>query len=140
MKILFALLMVLTLAQAQHSDQPEKENSADLRSQTELFRLEVVSSGRILTLERTPGLDNYLRLKDGKAESIRKIDSREAKKMDLDFAKHFLKCQYEIPASEGKCEVTLRLNLKGEAQEICQKDEKKTQEFASFLEQLNQRF
>lgn len=140
MKILLVGLLALNLAHAQHSDQPQKESDTDLRSQTVLFSVEEVSSGRVITLERTAGLDNYLRLTKGKDESIKKVDSREAKKMDLDFAKHFLKCQYELPTAEGKCDVMLRLNLKGEDQEICKKDEKKTQEFADFIQNLNQRF
>lgn len=139
MKILLFCLFVLP-AFAQHSEQPTKEPTTDLRDQTVVFSIEDVQKGRIFFLEKTPSSMSLLRKKEGNKDDIRKIDRRLAEKLDREFAGRFLKCQYEIPASEGECKVTLRLTMKGEGQEICSKDEKKTQEITSFVDELNQRF
>lgn len=125
---------------AQHAAQPEKENTADLRSSLTIFSIEDTDKDRIFWLERTANLDYFLRLKDDDREEIRKVDSREAKKLDMDFASRFLKIQYEIEPVAGNCEVTLRLSLKGETQEVCKKDDKKTQEIIPFLDAIRKRF
>lgn len=139
MKILIFLLLIST-AFAQHSEQPVKEDSSDLREETILFSIEEVDSEKAWILERSPSFTNVLRKKDKKGEEVRKIDGRIAQKLDRDFASRFLKCQYEIPAAEGDCKVTLRLIMKGESQEICAKDDKKSQEILTFVEDLNKRF
>ncbi len=69
-----------------------------------------------------------------------KVSAKEAKKLDMDFASKFLKCQYELPPSEEGCKVTLRLSMKGESQDVCRKDEKKAQEINPFLKDLTKRF
>ena len=58
----------------------------------------------------------------------------------MDFASRFLKCQYELEALPGECKVDFRLVLKGESQELCKKDEKKSQEIGPFIQALNKRF
>lgn len=130
----------LTFAHAQYSEQPAKESNADLRSQTAMFSIEIPGDKKTYTLERTASSDYLLRLKAKKDESIKKVAGREALRMDRDFAARFLRCQYEIPAKEGECEVTLRLTMKGETQDICEKDDKKTQEMESFITELATRF
>ena len=125
---------------AQHSEQPLKEDSTDLRDQTIVFSIENVGEEKTWLLERSPSFTNVLRMKDKEGETVRKIDGRVAQKLDRDFASRFLKCQYEITAAEGDCKVTLRLSLKGETQEICAKDDKKSQEIRAFVEDLNKRF
>lgn len=140
MKILGLILLSLSCAFAQHTEQPQKESATDLRTNTLLFSVDDVASKRIFTLERTPSLDHYLRRVEGGEQVVHKVDSRQAKLWDAEFGKHFLKTQYEIEAVAGSCEIMLKLNLKGETQEICKKDDKKNQEFAPFLSQLNQRF
>lgn len=141
---LLRLLMVFCastfLAHAQYSGQPAKESTSDLRSQTVLFSIQQVSKNITYLLERTASQDYFLRLRDGDDDEIRKIAGKEALKLDREFASKFLRCQYELETVEGKCDVTLRLSMKGESQEICKKDEKKSQEFASVLEKLAKRF
>lgn len=135
--VLFAFI---SLAQAQHSEQPIAESNTDLRSQTVLFSVEIPEDKKTYLLERTASQDYFLRLKDKKAETIKKVAGREAIRLDREFASRFLKCQYEIPTIEGECEVTLRLMMKGEEQEICEKDDKKSQEITSFVNELAKRF
>lgn len=130
----------MTHAYAQYSEQPQKESSSDLRSQTVLFSLEDVQKKATYALERTASQDYFLKLKDSEGDEILKISSREALKLDREFASKFLRCQYELASAEGKCDVTLRLSMKGESQEICKKDDKKSQEFVPLLESLSKRF
>ncbi len=137
--ILFFYFLISPIL-AQHSEQPLKEASNDLRSQTTLFSIEIPGDKKIFILERTQNMDYFLRLRVKQKDSIRKISSKDGKKVDMDFASRFLKCQYEIPAVKGKCRITLRLKMKGEPQEICQKDKKKSQEILSFVKNLSKRF
>ncbi len=139
MKIL-VLFLFITSAMAQHSEQPVKEDTTDLRDQLTVFSIENVSDGKTWVLERSPSFTNVLRKTDKDGEVVRKIDGRVATKLDRDFAARFLKCQYEIASPEGECKVTLRLSMKGETQEICAKDDKKSQEIQGFVEDLNKRF
>lgn len=141
MKLLFFIFVLLQFAHAQHSEQPTKESTSDLRNQSVLFSIEDVPNKKTFVLERTQSMDYFLRLREmGNDEEIRKIDSTSAKKLDMDFASRFLKCQYEIEEQKGDCRVTLRLGMKGETQELCGKDDKKTQELAPFLKTLSKQF
>lgn len=138
-----SLLLILFLSSslwAQYSEQPAKEDTADLRSQSVLFSLEDQVSKKTFWLERTSNLDYFLRFKTKGQEEIRKLASREGAKLDREFASRFLRCQYELTAEPGACEVMLRLSMKGETQDICKKDEKKTQEMAAFVSELSKRF
>lgn len=139
MKLFLCLFFSLS-AFAQSPEQPVKENDQDLRSNLTIFRIEDVKNDKVYILNRTTLLDHYLKYIKGDEEELRKVDSRDAKKLDSDFASKFIRIQYEIPAVEGKCKVTLRLMMKGEEQEICEKDEKKSQEVATFVQELAQRF
>ena len=139
----FALLLLLVLSQsvmAQYSEQPLKESSSDLRSQTVLFSLAIPQEKKIYLLERTASGDYFLRLKHKENEIIKKISGRDALRVDRDFASRFLRCQYEIPSKEGDCAVTLRLMMKGEEQDICEKDDKKGQEMTGLIDELAKRF
>ena len=140
MQFLFILIFASGVSLAQHSEQPEKESTTDLRNQNIIFSIEETSSGRQFQLERTASLGNYLRMNKNGLEVVRKLDSRDAQKLDMDFASRFLKVQYEIPSVDGACQVTLRLNMKGEKQDLCQKDEKKTQEMMNLVNDLSKRF
>ena len=139
----FALLLILAFSSAafgQYSEQPLKESSSDLRSQTVLFSLEIPKEKKTYQLERSANESYFLRLIEGNKVSIRKIASREATRLDRDYASGFLKCMYEIPAEKGKCQVTLRLNMKGESQEICEKDDKKYQEISVLMTKISKFF
>ena len=139
----FALLLLLAFSHsvlAQYSEQPLKESTSDLRSQTVLFSLAIPQEKKIYLLERTSSGDYFLRLKHKEDEKIKKISGRDALRVDRDFASRFLRCQYDIPSKEGSCAVTLRLNMKGEEQDICEKDDKKGQEMAGLIDELAKRF
>lgn len=142
MRTIISVCLLLTqLAYAQHSEQPQKESTSDLRNQSVLFSIEDSSSKKTFWLERTQNMDYFLRMKEsGGEDTIKKIDSKIAQKMDMDFASRFLKCQYEIESIAGDCKVTLRLMMKGESQEVCGKDEKKAQEMSPFVQDLGKRF
>lgn len=135
--ILFLIFASAVLAQ---NSQPQKESSEDLRSGIVMFSLEDISDEKILWLERTQGLDYFLKIKIEDEEKIQKVTTKEAKVLDAQFASRFLKSLYEYPASESRCKVTLRLTMKGETQEICKKDDKKTQEMMPFFKDLEKRF
>jgi hypothetical protein len=134
---LLLLLAICFPALAQHSEQPVKESHTDLRAQQVLFSVEEVKEKKTFILERTTNFDYFLRARVGKDETIKKVPGRVAQKLDLNFASRFLRCQYEIPASEGKCQPQYKLLMKGEGQEICEKDDKKSQEIKSFLTELS---
>lgn len=140
MRILLLTFMITLPVFAQHTEQPQKENTDDLRTSTVLFSIEDVKEKRLYWLERTPALDHFLRMKKGSEEILMKTDSRDAKKLDMDFAAKFLRCQYELASEAGKCDVLYKLNMKGEEQEICAKDEKKSQEMRPILKELSKRF
>jgi hypothetical protein len=141
MKLFFLILVFTQLVHAQYSEQPQKESSTDLRNQSVLFSIEDVSSKKTFWLERTQSMDYFLRMKEsGEDDTIKKVDSGTAKKLDMDFASRFLKCQYEIEEQKGECKVTLRLSMKGETQDLCGKDDKKTQEITPFLKNLTKQF
>ncbi len=141
MRLLVALLFAVSSACAQHSSQPAKESAADLRVGVEVFRIEEPASSTTVWLERTAGLDYFLVRKTGEDdEKILKVSSVEARRLEQEFAAKFLRCQYELPTSAGDCRPALRLFLKGDPQEICGKDEGKTQELAPFIKSLTQRF
>jgi hypothetical protein len=139
----FALMLLLVFshsAMAQYSEQPLQESSSDLRSQRILFSLAIPQEKKVYLLERTANGDYFLRLKHKEDEKIKKISGRDALRVDRDFASRFLRCQYEIPSKVGDCAVTLRLNMKGEEQDICEKDDKKGQEMAGLIDELAKRF
>lgn len=141
MPLIFSfILSVMSLAQGQYSEQPLRESATDLRSQILLFSLEHLEDEKTFILERTAGEDYFLRLKAKGEEIVHKISGREALRLDRDFSSRFLRCQYEIPVSEGNCEVTLRLMMKGERQDICKKDDKRSQEVTPILNELSKRF
>lgn len=135
--VLFLIFASAVLAQ---NSQPQKESSEDLRNGIVMFSLEDISDEKILWLERTQGLDYFLKIKIEDEEKIQKVTTKEAKGLDAQFAARFLKSLYEYPASESGCKVTLRLTMKGETQEICKKDDKKTQEMMPFFKDLEKRF
>lgn len=140
MRFIVFILMV-TSAFAQHSSQPQKESSTDLRSGLLMFSIEDVEEERVIWLERTPNLDYFLRMKEeDEDEKIQKITTKDAKKMDMEFASRFLKLQYELPPSPSGCKVTLRLNMKGEGQNICNKEDQKTREVEPVMKDLLKRF
>lgn len=138
--VLSFLLLILTVGYAQHPDQPIAESNSDLRGSLVLFSVEIPKDKKIFVLERTAGQDYFLRLKAKGQEKIQKVAGREAQRLDRDFASRFLRCQYELPNAVGECEVTLRLSMKGEGQEICQKDDLKAREMVSFLSELSKYF
>lgn len=140
MKYLFLLLVLSSQTSAQHSEQPQKESTTDLRNNTLLFSVEDIDAGETYLLERSPALSHFLRRVGKKEEKIAKLDGREAQKLDMDFASRFLKLQYEMADVAGDCQVTLRLSMKGEKQEVCKKDDKKTQEIAPVLSKLSKLF
>ncbi len=142
MRTLLITLLFSHQLMAQHAEQPLplQDNVEDMRQATVLFSIEDVREKRHYWLERTPALDHFLRLKKGSEEVLKKADSREAKKLDLSFAAGFLRCQYQLPTAPGNCQVVYKLNMKGEEQEICAKDDKKSQEIQAFLKELNKRF
>lgn len=140
MRFLLFFVLLSSGAFAQHSSQPQKESAEDLRSGNIMFSIEDVGEESTFWLERTASLDYFLRMKEEDDEKILKISAKEAKKLDMEFASKFLKCQYELPPSEEGCKVTLRLSMKGESQEICRKDDKKAQEIEPFYKALVKRF
>jgi hypothetical protein len=140
LKVFTIYFAILTSAFAAYSEQPAKESSTDLRSQIVLFSVEILQDQKTYLLERTASEDYFLRLKVKDSETIKKVAGREATRLDRDFASRFLRCQYEIPTKDGDCKVTLRLTMKGEDQQICDKDDKKSQEFLLFISQLADRF
>jgi hypothetical protein len=137
---LFVFLFFFSLAHGQYSEQPIPESNADLRNLFILFKVEIFQDKKVVALERRAGRDYFLRLSYKGQEKIKKIPGQKAQKLDQDFSARFLRCQYEFPATRDKCQVTLRLNMKGEVQEICQKEDLKTQEITSFLSELLQLF
>src|SRR5688500_14948779 len=103
-KALLSLLLAHSLgAVAQHSEQPQKESSLDLRNVSTIFSID--GNDKSYFLERTSNLEYFLRAREGSREDIRKVSSKEAQKLDRDFARHFLRCQYEIEGIPGNCEV-----------------------------------
>lgn len=138
--LLLLLGLLPTFALAQYSEQPLKESTSDLRSQTVLFSIEIPDDKKTYLLERTASEDFFLRLKHKGTDTIRKVAGREATRLDREFASKFLKSQYEIASKEGKCEVSIRLVMKGEGQEICEKDEEKSREFEPFVNGLSKLF
>jgi hypothetical protein len=140
MKMILIFLSLMNLALAQHQEQPQKESSSDLRAHFILLSVEMPESKKIYTLERTAAQDYFLRLRHKKEEKILKVTSRDALKLDKDFASRFLKCQYEFEPQNGDCDVTLRLSMKGEKQNICEKEEGKARELQPFLSELAKRF
>jgi hypothetical protein len=139
MHYIFFIFMLVSTSFAENS-QPQKESTADLRNGMVMFSVEDIAEETTIWLERTQGLDYFLKIKIEDEEKIQKITTKEAKRLDSDFASRFLKCQYEYPTSEPDCKVTLRLSLKGDSQEICKKEDKKTQEIVPFFKDLEKRF
>lgn len=139
MRFLF-LIFILSLPVFSQTQQPEKESKDDLRAGLVMFSIEDVGEDTTYWLERTTGQDYFLRMKEDDDEKIMKISSKDAKKLDMDFASKFLKLMYELPASPEGCKVTLRLTMKGEKQDMCGKDEKKAQEMVPFMKEVAKRF
>lgn len=139
------LLLLLTTGTSQSfaftTDQPLAEPNLDLRSQQSILSVELVESERAFSLDKTVNGDYFLRQTFQHEDRLIKIAGREASRIDRIFSKHFLSCQFEIPAIEGECKVTLRLKLRSDTQEICLKDEQKTQKINSFIDaELRPRF
>lgn len=139
MRFLF-LIFILSLPVFSQTQQPEKESKDDLRAGLIMFSIEDVGEDTTYWLERTTGQDYFLRMREDDDEKIMKISSKDAKKLDMDFASKFLKLMYELPPSPEGCKVTLRLTMKGEMQDMCGKDEKKAQEMMPFMKDVAKRF
>lgn len=139
MRFLF-LIFILTLPAFSQTQQPEKESKDDLRAGLVMFSIEDIGEDTTYWLERTTGQDYFLRMKEDDDEKIMKISSKDAKKLDMEFASKFLKLMYELPPSPEGCKVTLRLTMKGENQDMCGKDEKKAQEMLPFMKDVAKRF
>jgi len=139
MRFLF-LIFILSLPVFSQTQQPEKESKDDLRAGLIMFSIEDVAEDTTYWLERTTGEDYFLRMSEDDDEKIMKISSKDAKKLDMDFASKFLKLMYELPPSPEGCKVTLRLTMKGESQDMCGKDEKKAQEMVPFMKDVTKRF
>jgi hypothetical protein len=141
MHYLLLCLLLSLFSWGQHAEQPAKESHEDLRTATVLFLVEDVRNDRAYMLERSPGLDHFLRRRDPDGdEIIKKTDTRDARNLDKEFAGRFLRMQYEFTLVPGDCDLLYRLNMKGEKQEICAKDDKKAQEIRPFIEVLKKRF
>ncbi len=139
MRFLFLFILLTQFAYSQ-TQQPEKESKDDLRAGLIMFSIEDIGEDTIYWLERTTGEDYFLRMKEDDEDKIMKISSKDAKKLDMDFASKFLKLMYELPPSPEGCKVTLRLTMKGEGQDVCGKDEKKAQEILPFMKEVAKRF
>ncbi len=139
MRFLF-LIFILSLPVFSQTQQPEKESKDDLRAGLTMFSIEDIGEDTTYWLERTTGQDYFLRMKEDDDEKIMKISSKDAKKLDMDFASKFLKLMYELPPSPEGCKVTLRLTMKGENLDVCGKDEKKAQEMVPFMKEVAKRF
>lgn len=139
MRFLF-LIFILSLPAFSQTQQPEKESKDDLRAGLVMFSIEDIGEDTTYWLERTTGEDYFLRMKEDDDEKIMKISSKDAKKLDMEFASKFLKLMYELPPSPEGCKVTLRLTMKGENQDMCGKDEKKAQEMLPFMKDVAKRF
>lgn len=123
------------------NDQPEKESNQDLRSGLVVFKIEDLIQKESIGLERASDRSFSLRwIKKNSLEKLVKLSSADAQKLEFEFAGKFIRCQYELPSSPEGCNVTLRLNMKGESQNICEKEDKKTQELKPFFKSLSQRF
>ena len=141
MPLLLLFIMVFSsVSFGQYSEQPLKESSSDLRSQLVLFSVEIPKEKKTYLLERSANQSYFLRMIEGDKVTMRKIASREATKLDREYASRFLKCMYEIPSEAGECQVTLRLQMKGDGQEICEKDDKRYQEFNALLTKISKFF
>lgn len=141
MPLLLLIIMAFTsVSFGQYSEQPSKESSSDLRSQLVLFSVEIPKEKKTYLLERSANQSYFLRMIEGDKVTMRKIASGEATKLDREYASRFLKCMYEIPSEAGDCQVTLRLQMKGDGQEICEKDDKRYQEFSGLLSKISKFF
>lgn len=141
MPLLLLIIMAFTsVSYGQYSEQPAKESSSDLRSQMVLFSVEIPKEKKTYLLERSANESYFLRMIEGDKVTMRKIASREATKLDREYASRFLKCMYEIPSETGDCQVTLRLQMKGDEQDICEKDDRKHQEFSVLLSKISKFF
>ena len=135
----FAFLVIaflLNLSFAQYPGQPEKESSADLRSRVQLFRLEILKDETFYQLERSSNEEYFLIGQVKSIKYLKKVARSEAIRLDQLFSTQFLKSEFEILSKEGDCDVTLRLTMKGQAQEICKKDDEKNQVFTQIISDL----
>lgn len=132
----FSLVLFSSMVWGQHSEQPSAEETSDLRKQTIIFSLE--KSNSVVWLERTANLDYFLRSKEGDALRMQKVDSRSAKKLEMDFASKFIKYQFEM--APGQCDIVLKISLQGEVQDVCKKDDEKTREFSGLFSELLKKF
>jgi hypothetical protein len=126
----------LNFSFAQYPGQPEKESSTDLRSRVQLFRLEILKDETYYQLERSSNEEYFLIGQVKSIKTLKKVARSEAIKLDHLFSTQFLKSEFEILSKEGHCDVTLRLTMKGQAQEICKKDDEKAQVFSQIISDL----
>lgn len=140
MRLFFICLVLSAHALGQNTHQPQKESHLDIRTNSIIFLLESLPLKKVFWLERTPNLEYFLKMENNRQQKILKISSREALRIDREFASKFLKCQYELPESTKNCNVTLRLKMKSETQEICDKEDQKAQEIESLFKKLQELF
>lgn len=137
----FIIVLFLTLnAFAQHAEQPLPVDTEDARANFVVFELRDIKSHKIISLERSPYFDHFLRLKQKKGEQLQKADSKLSKFLDGEFSSLYFKTLYEVGDKKGKCKKVFELFLRGEGQVICAKDEQKTQLIKSFIEMLEKQF
>lgn len=141
MKYLFFLMIMTQAVMAQHhAEQPLPEDTEDARANFIVFEISDKDKNKTFTLERSPYFDHFLRYKDRKNEKLQKADSKLAKNLDGEFSALYLKAMYEMASKKGQCREAFRLSLRGEAQQICQKEDQKTQMIKSFIQLLEKQF
>lgn len=139
MKYLFFLLLATSVF-AQHAEQPLPEDTEDARANYKVFELRDLRGHKVYSLERSPYFDHFLKLIRKKDAKLQKADSKLAKSLDEQFSSLYFKTTYEIESKEGKCKEAFELELRGEKQVVCRKDDQKTRLIKSFIELLEKQF
>ncbi len=137
--MLIIILLAVTTAYAQHSEQPTAESNTDLRGSLELFSIQN-PDGEMIVLERTSNFEYFIAGGEKGPETKTKIDAKAAETLDRSFVSIFIKSMYELATYEGKCEKSWNLKMKGDVQKVCKEDDKRHQLLVEFLDPLRKKY
>jgi hypothetical protein len=143
LKLSFVLFIICSLTVNLNAQ--EKSSNSDLRVKRSIFYIKVMSDKEKGThyklLTTVGGQFNFEITKDNKVISSFKVANVDAVAIDELFVDNFISFKYLMKTkAKSKCSEKYYLNLRGEDQVICQKEDVKIKKLEQFISELKSKF
>ncbi len=126
MPYIFWGFFFISLSMAQHPEQPYKIDDEHFRGSSFVFKIVDENESFEVALEKTFEGNHFLKsIEDSEVHQIKKISSKKANILALDFSSNFLRAYHSLPEGEVKCKKIYSLQLKNQNLNICDDDKDK---------------